>query len=225
MNLKSVFFGLALLVPASSFAQDEAAAPDFVKCADKEGDDKDKCNAKAAKNVAKARKASTLYKPSMLSDKFAGLDADDKNPFNIDSFYVGVIETGSKDVDAVLASVAKIDAAITMTSYVGYLSKSGKSDEAKALATDLIPVLTKLGEDVKAITESINKIKADPKSVANPPTALPKIVKALPPALATVGGAVAELPKALGAVKPIASGAAGAAVEAAGDKAKDAAGM
>lgn len=223
MTLKSSLFALALLFPATAFAED-APAPDFVKCADKPDGEREKCNAKAAKAVGKARAASTLYKPSMLSDKFAGLDEDAKNPFNQDSFYVGVIETGSKDVDAMLASVAKIDGAITMASYIGYLSKTGKSDEAKALASDLIPVLTKLGDDVKAIKESIDKIKANPAAVASSPAAVPKIVKALGPALVTVGGAAAELPKALGAIKPIAAGAAGAAVEAAGDKAKDAVG-
>jgi len=224
MNLKSSLFALALLFPATAFAED-APAPDFVECADKPEGEKAKCNAKAAKAVGKARAASTLYKPSALSDKFAGLDEDAKNPFNLDSFYVGVTETGSKDVDAVLASVAKIDGAIAMAYYIGYLSKTGKSDDAKALATDLIPVLTKLGDDVKAIKESIDKIQANPTAVASSPAAVPKIVKALGPAAVTVGGAAAELPKALGAIQPIAAGAAGAAVEAAGDTAKDAVGQ
>ena len=223
MTVKYALLGLGLFFSSAAFAED--AKPDFVKC-EGETDEKkkDKCNATEAKRVAKARGNSTLFKPSMLSEKFAGLDEDAKNPFNQDSFYVGTIATGSKDVDAVLTSVAKIDGAITMASYIGYLNKTGKSDEAKALATDLIPVLTKLGDDVKAIKESIDKIKANPAAVAANPAAVPKIVKALGPALVTVGGAAAELPKALGAIKPIAAGAAGAAVEAAGDKAKDAVG-
>ena len=222
MNVKSALLGFALLLPASAFAQDA----DFVKCAGEEDEKtKTKCNAKEAKRVAKARTASTLYKPSMLSEKFAALDDDAKNPFNQDSFYVGVIATGSKDVDAVLASVAKIDGAITMASYIGYLNKSGKADEAKALAGDLIPVLTKLKDEVKTIKESIDKIKANPAAVAANPMDVPKIAKAIVPALATVVGATAELPKALGAVKPLAGGAAGAAVDMAKDKAADKAGM
>lgn len=223
MNVKSALLGLALLFPASAFAEDAA---DFVKCAGEEdAKKKDKCNATEAKRVAKARTASTLYKPSMLSEKFAALDDDAKNPFNQDSFYVGVIATGSKDVDAVLTSVAKIDGAITMASYIGHLNKTGKADEAKALATDLIPVLTKLGEEVKAIKESVEKIKANPAAVVSNPMDAPKIVKAIVPALATVVGATVELPKALGAIKPLAGGAAGAAVDAAKDKAADKAGM
>lgn len=222
MTAKYAILSLGLLFSSTAFAEDAKA--DFVKC-EGETDEKakTKCNDKEAKRVSKARAASTLYKPSQLSDKFAGLDEDAKNPFNQDSFYVGIIATGSKDVDAVLTSVAKIDGAITMASYIGYLNKTGKGDEAKALATDLIPVLTKLGDEVKTIKESIDKIKANPAAVAANPMDVPKIVKAIVPALATVVGAATELPKALGAVKPIAAGAAGAAVEAAKDKATDAA--
>lgn len=221
MTVKYALLGLGLFFSSAAFA--EEAKADFVKC-EKETDEKkkEKCNATEAKRVAKARTNSTLFKPSMLSDKFAGLDEDAKNPFNQDSFYVGTIATGSKDVDAVLASVAKIDGAITMASYIGYLNKTGKGDEAKALATDLIPVLTKLGEEIKTIQESINKIKANPAAVAANPMDVPKIAKAIVPALATVVGAVTELPKAAGALKPIASGAGAAAVDAAKDKAADA---
>jgi hypothetical protein len=220
MTVKSALLGLALLFPASAFAED---AVDFVKCAGEEDEKKkSKCNATEAKRVAKARTSSTLYKPSMLSEKFAGLDEDAKNPFNQDSFYVGVIATGSKDVDAVLTSVAKIDGAITMASYIGHLNKTGKADEAKALATDLIPVLTKLGEELDAVTQSLQKIISDPKALG--PDAL-KILPVVKPALATVVGAAVELPKALGAIKPLAGGAAGAAVDAAKDKAADKAGM
>lgn len=222
MTVKYALLGLGLFFSSAAFAED-APKPDFVKC-EKETDEKkkEKCNATEAKRVAKARGNSTLFKPSMLSDKFAGLDDDAKNPFNQDSFYVGTIATGSKDVDAVLTSVAKIDGAITMASYIGYLNKTGKGDEAKALATDLIPVLTKLGEEIKTIQESINKIKANPAAVAANPMDVPKIAKAIVPALATVVGAVTELPKAAGALKPIASGAGAAAMDAAKDKAADA---
>jgi hypothetical protein len=219
MTVKYALLGLGLFFSSAAFAED--AKPDFVKC-EGETDEKkkDKCNATEAKRVAKARSKSTLLKPSMLSEKFAALDDDAQNPFNQNSFYVGTIATGNKDADAILASVAKIDGAITMASYIGYLNKTGKGDEAKALATDLIPVLTKLGEEVKSIQESINKIKADPKALGA--DAL-KVVPALAPALATVVGAVTELPKAATALKPIAAGAGAAAVEAAKDKAGDAA--
>jgi hypothetical protein len=221
MTVKYALLGLGLFFSSAAFAED--AKPDFVKC-EGETDEKkkEKCNATEAKRVAKARGNSTLFKPSMLSEKFAGLDEDAKNPFNQDSFYVGTIATGSKDVDAVLASVAKIDGAITMASYIGYLNKTGKGDEAKALATDLIPVLKKQIDEVKAIKESIEKIKANPAAVVSNPMDAPKILKAIVPALATAVGAVAELPKAAGALGPIASGAGAAAVEAAKDKAADA---
>lgn len=223
MNMKLAVAGLVFLFSASAISTDAHA---YVKC-DAEEDEakKAKCEGKEAKRIAKLRSKTTPFKPSALSAAYAGMDADDKNIFNMDDWYVPTYETGVKDVDTLLGSVSRIDAALTMAAYIGKLNKDGKADEAKALAKDLLPELKKMKDDVKAITDSINKIKADPKSVvASNPAALPKVLGALGTATTTLPALVAEIPKALGAIGPIAGGAAGAAVEGAVDKAKDAAG-
>jgi hypothetical protein len=214
----SLVFGAALL----GFASNAFA---FEKCdAETDAKKKEKCEATEAKQVAKLRKSTTPFKPSALDAKFAALDGDDKNPFNQDDYYVGNIETGSKSFDELAGSVARINAALTMARYADSLAKAGKNDEAKAIAADLIPVLAKLKDDVKAIKESIDKVKADPAAIVKDnPMALPKVAKALPGLLTTVVDAATGIPAAIKSVDTLAKGAGAAAVEMATDKAKDAA--
>ena len=216
----SLVFGAALL----GFASNAFA---FEKC-DAEQDEKKKakCEATEAKQLEKLRKSTTPFKPSILDAKFAALDGDDKNPFNMDDYYVGTIETGSKTFDELAASVVRINAALTMARYADSLAKQGKNDEAKAVAADLIPVLTKLKDDVKAIKESIDKVKANPAAIATDnPLAVPKIAKALPGLLTTVVDAATSIPAAIKSVDTLAKGAGAAAKDMATEKAKDAAGM
>ena len=124
-----------------------------------------------------------------------------------------------------LGGVANIEAALTMATYVGALEKEGKSDEAKKLASALLPELVKMKDEINNIKEGVEKIKADPASlVKDNPMLAPKVVGGATQALGKLPGIVTDLPKAVSAVKPLAGGAAGAAVEAGMDKANGAAG-
>ena len=224
MNTKTALLGLALLVPTTTLYSADAAA--FAKC-DKMEDDKKKakCEKSETKRIAKLRKKTTPFKPSAISDSFAALDGDDANPFNTDDYYLGISETGIKPLDELVASVVRIQGAVALATYVGALDKDGKSDEAKALATDLLPELLKMKDEVEAIKEKVNEIKADPTSLVkdNPAAAL-KVPGALGPVATQLPKTIGQLPKAIAALKPLAGGAMGAAVKAAAAKAGEAAG-
>jgi hypothetical protein len=224
MNIKSAILGLALMAPVSFYSADASA---FAKCDNMDaGKKQDKCNAKEAKKVTKLRAKTTALKPSAINAGLSGLDGDDVNPLNTDELYTPAYEPFNIEaVDQVLGGVNRIDAALTMAGYIGELNKAGKTDEAKKLATALLPELVKMKDDIKGIKEDIDKIKADPASLAKEnPMAVPKIVGGATQALAAIPGMISGLPKAVSAIKPLAGGAAGAAVNAAVDKAGDAAG-
>jgi hypothetical protein len=224
MNAKTILMGLALLIPASTYSVDAMA---YAKC-DKMDDDKKKakCEKKEGKRISKLRAKTTPFVPSSLTDKFSSLDAEDANPFNTDNYYTPSYEPlGVEAADMVFGGVSRIEAALTMATYVGALSKEGKTDEAKALATDLLPELVKLKDEIQNIKTGVEKIKADPAALAKDnPMLVPKIVGGAGAALAKLPGIISDLPKALSAVKPLAAGAAGAAAGAAMDKVGDAAG-
>ena len=224
MNAKTALLGLALFVPASAYSVDAHA---YAKC-DAMDDDKKKakCEKKEAKRISKLRAKTTPFVPSAISDKFSGLDAEDKNPFNTDDYYTASYEPlGIEAVDQVLGGVANIEAALTMATYVGALSKEGKDDEAKALASSLLPELIKMKDEIQAIKEGVEKIKAAPASlVKDNPMLAPKVVGGAGAALGKLPGIITDLPKAVSAVKPLAGGAAGAAMDAGLDKVNDAAG-
>lgn len=223
MNVKTALLGFALLAPAAMFSTDAAA---YAKC-DKMDDEKKKakCEKKEGKRISKLRAKTTPYVPSTLNDGLSSLDGEDANPFNMDDYYTPSYEPfGNENVDKVLGGVNKIDAALTMASYIGKLHKEGKSDEATKLASALLPELMKLKGEVEAIKKGIDGIKADPASVASDPMQVPAILKGTGAAAAALPGLITELPKAVSAVTPLAKGAAAAGVNAATDAAKGAAG-
>jgi len=224
MNIKTALLGLSLLAPVSLYASDAAAfaACDGIEDAKKQA----KCEKKEAKKLAKLRAKTTPMAPSALNAGLASIDGEDVNPFNMDDYYTPSYEAFKIDaVDQVLGGVARINGALTMATYIGQLDKDGKSDEAKALATALLPELMKMKDDIEGIKEGINKIKADAKGLAKDnPTAVPKIIAGAATAAGQIPGMLKDLPKAVSAIKPLAAGAAGAAVNAATEKVMDAAG-
>ncbi len=224
MNSKTILLGLSLLVSATAFSTDAAAyaACDGIEDAKK----KEKCEAKEAKNIAKLRSKTTPLKPSTISDKFSALDDDAANPFNMDDYYTGVAEpSGIAALDSLVASVNQVQGAVTMATYIGRLDKDGKSDEAKTLATALLPELIKLKDEIENIKAKVNEIKSNPAAlVKDDPKAALKIPGIIGPIATSLPGTIADLPKAIGAVQPLAKGAAGAAVETGVDAAKGAAG-
>lgn len=224
MNVKSAILSLALLAPVSFYSVDANA---FAKCDNMDaGKKQDKCNAKEAKKVAKLRSKTTALKPSAINAGLSGLDGDDVNPLNTDEMYTPAYEPFNIEaVDQVLGGVNRIGAALIMAGYIGDLNKAGKTDEAKKLATALLPELVKMKGDIDGIKEGIDKIKADPAALAKDnPMAVPKIVAGAGQALAAIPGMITSIPKAVSAIKPLVAGAAGAAVNAATDKAGAAAG-
>lgn len=224
MNIKTALLGLSLLAPASLYATDAAA---FAKCdAMEDAKKQGKCVKKETKRVAKLRAKTTPMAPSALNAGLSSLDAEAANPFNMDDYYTASYEPmGIANVDKVLGGVSKIDAALTMANYIGALHKDGKKDEAKTLATALLPELVKLKGEVESIKEGIDGIKADPAALAkDDPMKVPAIVKGAGAAAAALPGLITNLPKAVSAIKPLAGGAAGAAVNMAKDKAGAAAG-
>jgi hypothetical protein len=224
MNVKTALLGFALLAPAALYTTDAAA---FAKCDSIDNDKKKaKCEKKEGKRISKLRSKTTPYVPSALNDGLSKLDGEDANPFNMDDYYTPSYEPmGIENVDKVLGGVSKIDAALTMANYIGQLHKDGKQDEAKELASELLPVLIKLKDEVQAIKEGIDGIKADPASLAkDDPMKVPAIVKGAGAAAAQLPSLITELPKAVSAVTPLAKGAAAAGVNMATDAAKDAAG-
>ena len=224
MNIKTALLGLSLLAPVSLYANDAAAfaACDGIEDAKKQA----KCEKKEAKKLAKLRAKTSPMAPSALNSGLSSLDAEDANPFNMDDYYTPAYEPFKIDaVDQVLGGVSRINGALTMATYIGQLDKDGKSDEAKALATALLPELVKMKGDIDGIKEGIEKIKADPAALAKDnPMAVPKIAAGAATALGQIPGMVKDLPKAVSAIKPLAAGAAGAAVNAATEKVMDAAG-
>jgi hypothetical protein len=224
MNIKTALLGFALLAPVSLYATDAAA---FAKC-DAMDDEKKaaKCEKKETKRISKLRAKTTPLAPSSLNDGLSSLDAEDANPFNMDDYYTPAYEPlNIEAVDQVLGGVNRINGALTMANYIGQLNKDGKTDEAKALATALLPELVKMKDDIKGIKEGVEKIKADPSAlVKENPMAAPKVVAGAGQALAQLPGMITDLPKAVSAIQPLAGGAAGAAVNAATDAATGAAG-
>ena len=224
MNIKTALLGFALLAPVSLYATDAAA---FAKCDAMEDDkSKGKCEKKETKRIGKLRAKTTPLAPSTLNDGLSGLDGEDANPFNMDDYYTpAYVPLEIAAVDSVLGGVNRINGALTMATYIGKLNKDGKTDEAKTLATALLPELVKMKDDIKSIKEGVEKIKADPKSlVTENPMALPKVLSGTATALGQLPGMISDLPKAVSAIKPLAGGAAGAAVNAATEKATGAAG-
>ena len=186
MNIKTALLGFALLAPVSLYATDAAA---FAKCDAMEDAKKQaKCEKKESKRIAKLRAKTTPLAPSAVNAGLASLDAEDANPFNMDDYYVPAYEPlNIENVDKVLGGVNRIDAALTMANYIGQLNKDGKTDEAKTLATALLPELVKMKDDIKGIKEGIEAIKADPASVVKDnPMAAPKVVSGATSALAIV---------------------------------------
>jgi hypothetical protein len=224
MNIKTALLGFALLAPVSMYATDAAA---FAKCdAMEDAKKQGKCEKKETKRVSKLRAKTTPMAPSALNAGLSSLDAEAANPFNMDDYYTAAYEPmGIENVDKVLGGVSKIDAALKMANYIGTLHKDGKKDEAKTLASALLPELVKLKDEVKGIKEGIEGIKADPDSLAKDDKMKGlAIAKGAVAAAAQLPSLISDLPKAVSAIKPLAGGAAGAAVNAAKDKAGDAAG-
>jgi len=211
--LSIVAFALATSVaPSIAFAQD---SDDL--CAGLEGKKLDKCEDKKRKQLEKVRAKTTPFKPSKLSPKFAELDGDDVNPFNMDKYYVGVSESGIAPIDEVVVQVMRVQAAVTMASYVGELNKSGDKDKAAELAIPTIEVLQSLKDAVKDIQSAAEKVISTPPTelVESPADAMkvPKALGSLTSAAGQLPQLATDLPNALAAIGPLAGAAGNGAMD------------
>ena len=205
-------FAFAVALPMSN------PAHAFIKCDKVENAKKQKkCTKKMTKSLAKARKSSTAMMPSAIGDQFSYLDA--ANPLDTDDWYLGVNSIGVKKIDNINKNVAKIAGTIRLAKYAAHLNATDK-DAAAELGGKLLPELMKLKDSAPKVVEDIKKLASDPSALVkkNPKAAL-KIPGALAKAVTNAASAVTDLPGAIGAIEPIAKGAAGAALESAVDKA------
>ena len=210
MNIRNLLLAAILAAPTLAISFDAHA---FAKCDDiEDAKKKSKCEKNETKRIGKLRKSTEAFMPSALHKDFAFMDKDG-NPFDMDDYYVGKrADIGIESVDAITNSVTRIEAALTMATYVSALAKEGKNDDAKKVATALLPELKKMPDDVKAIMENVEKLKADPASLVSNPMDVPKVLKNLGGAASSLPALAERIPKAVAAVGPLASGAAGAAV-------------
>jgi len=190
----------------------------YIKC-DKMEDakKKKKCEKNTSKSLAKKRSNTTAYAPSNLGDAFAELDGDN-NPFNSDDFYFGEQTTGIKKVDAFTGKVNKVAATVRMAKYIGHLNKTDAAAAAK-LGGALLPGLIALKDEAPKLVDEAKKLAGEATTLVDNPMDAPKAIKALGGAGATIGKAVADIPGAITALKPIAGGAAAGAISGAMDKA------
>lgn len=219
MNIKHISLALAFL--GSSFAYSTAAnaGAEYASCSHKKDDDKRaKCNKNHGKYLKKQKAKTEALKPSAISSKFSGLDADDKNPFASDDWYYGTVTTGIESVDGLTTEIYKAAGAVKMARYIGWMNQNGQKEEATALAKDLLPELIALKDIVPTLQEKVTTVKGEI-------TSDPKLALKAKPALgvlAVIPTLAKDLPGAVKAVGPLAKGAGGAAVDMAVDKAKDA---
>jgi len=215
MKLTHLFVGLSLILPLASFSTNASAAGEYYKCRNKEDPKKKKkCNKNYEKWLGKEKARTEPYAPSALSDKFASLDAEGKNPFAGDDFYFGTMELGITKVDELMAEIYKVQATVKMAKYVGYLHKDGQKDEATALASSLLPELIALKDVVTNVQEKLAALQADIQNVLKEnPTQIPKVGKLLAVSATSLTKTVADLPGVIVAITPIAKGAVGAAKE------------
>jgi hypothetical protein len=205
-------FAFAVALPMSN------SAHAFIKC-DKVEDAKKqkKCTKKMTKSLAKARKGSTAMMPSAIGEQFSYLDA--ANPLDTDDWFLGVKSIGVKKIDNINKNVAQIAGTIRLANYAAHLNATDK-DAAAELGGKLLPELMKLKESAPKVVDDIKALASDPSAmIKKNPKAAVKIPGALAKAVTNAVSAVADLPGAIGAIEPIAKGAAGAAIEGAMDKA------
>lgn len=219
MNIKHISLALAFLVPSFAYSPVANAGSEYASCSHKKDDDKRaKCNKTHAKYLKKQKPKTEALKPSAISDKFADLDAEDKNPFASDDWYYGTVTTGIESLDGLTGEVYKAAGAIKMARYIGWMNQNGQKEEAVELAKILLPELIALKEIVPTLQEKVSTVKAEI-------TADPKLALKAKPALgvlAVIPTLAKDLPGALKAIGPLAKGAGGAAVDMAVDKAKEA---
>jgi hypothetical protein len=212
---------------ATSFAPSIAFAEDSDDlCAGLEGKKLDKCEDKRRKQLEKVRSKTTPFQPSKLSPKFASLDGDDVNPFNMDKYYIGVADTGIAPVNEVVEQVMRVQAAVRMASYVGELHKNGDKEKAAELAIPTVEVLASLKDAVQDIQAAAEKVIATPPQelVESPADALkvPKAVGVLSAAVGQLPQLASDLPNAISALGPLTGAAAAGAVDMATEAAQDA---
>jgi hypothetical protein len=215
MSKYLAILGLVLALPMSN------PAHAFIKCDKMDDKAKKKCEKSAQKALDKQRKNTDPYQPSVLGSEFASLDAEDKNPFNSDDFYLGTKSTGITAVDEFTAEVNLAAATVRMARYVGHLQKSDAA-AASSLGGTLLPKLIALKDALPKIQEKGLGLAKDPKALVSSPMEIPKAIAAVAGTVPTLAKMIGDLPGAIIAVKSIAGGAAGAAVEGAIDKATDA---
>lgn len=220
MNIKHISLALAFLVPSLAYSPvANAGGAEYASCAHKKDDDKRaKCNKNHSKYLKKQKSKTEPLKPSAISDKFSGLDAEDKNPFATDDWYYGTVTTGIESLDALTGEIYKAAGAIKMARYIGWMNSNGQKDDAVKLAQTLLPELIALKDIVPNLQKQVDKVKAEI-------TADPKLALKAKPALgvlAVIPTLAKDLPGALKAIGPLAKGAAGAAVDKAADTVKDA---
>lgn len=200
----SAFFATALLLPVNS-------AMAFEKCEGLDEKKIEKCEKKETKRIDKLRKTTTPFVPSKLGPDFASLDSE--NPFDMDSFYLGMSDTGIEPIDELLNEVAKIQAAVKMAKYVGYLNKNGEGDKAQKYAKPTLDALMELQNAQDGLMEKVQGLQSDPAALVSSPTQIPKAVSSLTSILGQIPQVFADIPGAISAVKPLASGAAAGAIE------------
>jgi len=221
--LSRLLLAAALLAPLSVVPSDAEAA-EYLKCAKKDDPKKKaKCNKNYGKWLAKEKGRTQPYKPSMLNDKLADWDADDKNPFATDDWYMGTREIGLASLDELLAEVWKAQGLIKMAKYVGHIHKEGNKDDAKHIAGIILPDLVKLKDILPTLQEKLAAVQADLPNIAkdNPALIIPA-GKAITQTIANLGKLPADLPGALAAVVPLVKGAPAAAKTMAVDAVEDA---
>jgi hypothetical protein len=193
---------------------------------------KAKCEKKMKKSLAKKRANTTPIKPSDVGAEFAYMDG--ANLFNSDDWYLGVKESGIKDIDAINKKVISSKGLIRLCRYAGHLNKTDKA-AAKKLGGKLAPRLKNIQQELDGINKEIEKF--DPNTLSGMEAI--KATAALAATTVQIAGVLAEVPGALAAIGPIvgggvdsllksAAGAAGDAMKQATDAAnaaKDAAGQ
>ena len=200
----SAFFATALLLPINS-------AIAFEKCDGLDEKKIAKCEKKETKRIDKLRATTTPFVPSTLGADFAGLDSE--NPFDMDDFYLGMSDTGIEPIDDLLNEVAKVQAAVKMAKYVGYLNKNGDSAKAQQYAKPTLDALMDLQNAKDGIMEKLAGLQKDPAALVSSPMEIPKAASSLASIAGQIPQVFADLPGAITSVKPLAEGAAGGAID------------
>lgn len=196
-----------LAAPALAFEGPEE------RCKYMTGKKLEKCEARQVKRLARLRANTRPFQPSMIHKDLARFDATEANPLNSDAFYVGYRKTGIDEVDVVLMDATRVIATVKMAAWVGKLNRDGKKKEAAQVAAVLLPELIKLKDSIPRIQQNVEQIIANPAAlVADDPIAALGIPRALGSVVGQLPRALSELPKTIGAVEPLARGAAAAGV-------------